>query len=445
MESQDGDPTAPAQPGEDAADHLAWLGKPGSSAEARWFRAAIVGRYEDFLRCSVDWLWETDADLNLSYLSSPIALRLGIPAQVLLGRPILNLGHFLPSKTGGKTPAPLEARRPFRDRAFAMTGANQREVVYRLSGVPYYDDDQGRFAGFRGTAIAKSPPPSQADTTQQELAALSKTLEAALLDNADLNWRLSRLADAAVPPSEAASPAPETARPAPVTPPLARTAHELRTPLNAVMGYADLGLSEVFGALPERYLDCFRSIREAGRHMDSLVAALHDSGPESEAAGLASEPVDFAGVAAKAKAMIALAAREAEVDISQVGAAAGGRVVGDHRACVQILLNLLSNAVKFTPAGGSIGLEIIAGPNGTLQIVVWDSGMGITSEEQEKIFRADYRADEVRAANTIPGSGLGLSISRNLARAMNGDLTVISQPGQGSRFVLSLPLAEPGV
>ncbi len=442
MEPLEGEPAAPAPPGEDATDHLAWPGKLDSPAEARWLRAAAIGRYEDFLRSSVDWLWETDADLVLSYLSSPVALRLGIPAQALVGRPLSSLGHFLQSAAGPGA-SPLETRRPFRDSAFAMTGADERTVVHRLSGVPYFDEDDGRFAGYRGTAIAAPPPPtSKPDTTEEEMAALSQTLEEVLLNNADLTLQLSQRESAAVPPPEAA-PSPPEAAPSPHADPipLARTAHELRTPLNAVMGYADLGVSEVFGPIPERYMDCFRTIREAGRHMNSLVARLQESGRQPEEDGLTAGVVDIAAVVAKAKAMIALAARGAEVDISKVGAVAGGQAIGDHRACVQILLNLLSNAVKFTPAGGSIGLETIAGPGGTLQIVVWDSGIGITPEEQEKVFETDYRASEVRAANSIPGLGLGLSISRNLARGMGGDLTVISQPGQGSRFILSLPLA----
>ena len=438
MEPRNGEPAALAPPGEDATDHMGWLGEVSPPAEARRIRSSVIGRYEDFLRCSVDWLWETDAELDLSYLSSSVALQLGIPAQALVGRPLLSLGHFLHSEAGPSDASPLASRRPFRDTAFAMTGQDNREVCYRLSGIPYYDDDHGRFAGYRGTAIAV--PPTRApipDTSDEDLKALSRMLEESLLHNADLKWQLTRQEIAAAPlPKTAPSPPTDSAA-------LARTAHELRTPLNAIMGYADLGLSEVFGGLSERYLDCFRTIREAGRHMNSLVAQLQDSGQQSEAAGLAADIVDLAAVVTKAKAIIALAAREAKVDISQVGAVAGGRALGDHRACVQILLNLLSNAVKFTPAGGSIGLETIAGPGGTLQIVVWDSGIGITPEEQEKVFEADYRASEVRAANTIPGSGMGLSISRDLARTMGGDLTVVSQPGHGSRFILSLPLAAP--
>jgi signal transduction histidine kinase len=110
-------------------------------------------------------------------------------------------------------------------------------------------------------------------------------------------------------------------------------------------------------------------------------------------------------------------------------------------ACTQILVNLLTNAIKFTPKGGSVGLETQTGPNGQLQIVVWDTGIGIPPEEQAKIFRSSYRVQPATGGHAAPGHGFGLAISRDLARAMDGDLTVSSQPGQGSRFILSLPLA----
>ena len=140
--------------------------------------------------------------------------------------------------------------------------------------------------------------------------------------------------------------------------------------------------------------------------------------------------------------MIALAARDAEVDITRVGPMAGGRVLGDPMACTQILVNLLSNAVKFTPAGGSVGLETLVGPDATLRISVWDTGIGIPADEQAQIFEDSYRATAVTGTGGPAGLGLGLAISRDLARAMGGDITVSSQPGQGARFILSLPLAN---
>ena len=423
----------PAERQDTAGGQTQWA--PGSvpGAEPDRLSAREVGRYEDFLRSSVDWLWETDAGLVLTYASSPVALKLGIPAQVLIGRPLLGLGRFQAARAPAQRGlAAIEARRPFRDEIFVMTGVGEREVTYRLSGVPFYDEATGAFGGYRGTAVAAPQAGPGAGTEDEETRALAATLEESLIRQQDLSWQLSQITQAQ--PADAPDQAVGEN-------PLARTAHELRTPLNAVVGYADLALKQMFGPLGERYLDCFRTIREAGRHLDHLVSQLQSGKPASRQEALAAEAIDVAAVAVKAKAMIALAARDAEVDISRVGPMAGGRVVGDEVACTQILVNLLSNAVKFTPAGGSVGLETVVGSDNDLQIAVWDTGIGIPADEQARIFEPSYRAAEASAPQGPSGLGLGLAISRDLARTMGGDITVSSQAGQGARFILSLPLA----
>ena len=423
----------PAERQETAGGQTQWA--PGSvpGAEPDRLSAREVGRYEDFLRSSVDWLWQTDAGLVLTYASSPVALKLGIPAQVLIGRPLLGLGRFqaahAPAQRGL---AAIEARRPFRDAIFVMTGVEQREVAYRLSAVPFFDEATGAFGGYRGTAVAAPQAEAGAAAEDEEARALAAALEESLIRQQDLSWQLSQI----TPAQPADAPGQGLGEN-----PLARTAHELRTPLNAVVGYADLALKQMFGPLGERYLDCFRTIREAGRHLDHLVSQLQSGNQASRQEALAAEAIDVAAVAAKAKAMIALAARDAEVDISRVGPMAGGRVVGDQVACTQILVNLLSNAVKFTPAGGSVGLETVVGSDNDLQIAVWDTGIGIPADEQARIFEPSYRAVEASAPQGPSGLGLGLAISRDLARTMGGDITVSSQAGQGARFTLSLPLA----
>jgi signal transduction histidine kinase len=428
----------PSERKETAGEQADWAAGEVSAVEADRLFAREVGRYEDFLRSSVDWLWETDARLVLTYASSPVALKLGIPAQVLIGRPLPSLGRFDSAGAPARSAqAAIEACRPFRNAAFVMTGAGDREVTYRLSGVPYFDENTGTFAGYRGAAVAVSRAEGLAEAEEQETRALAQTLEETLIREQELTWRLAHLKEA---------PQSEQRDQAVGENPLARTAHELRTPLNAIVGYADLALKGMFGPLGERYVDCFRTIREAGRHLDQLVTHLQASGRSSSEEALASEVVEVAAISTKAKAMIALAAQAAEVDISRVGPLAGGRVVGDRMACTQILVNLLSNAVKFTPAGGSIGLETLVGPDNNLQIAVWDTGIGIPKDEQARIFEDSYRASGVTGTGGPAGLGLGLAISRDLARVMGGDITVSSQPGRGARFTLSLPLAaEPTV
>ena len=147
------------------------------------------------LRSTVDWLWETDAELALTYVSSPVALKLGLPAQVLLGRPLSSLGEFAPG--GGaeqQADAAIRARRPFRMAPFAMTGSGDRRATYHLSGVPYFDDETGQFAGYRGTAMLAAPPQPEASeaAAENELHALADALEEALLRQQALSAELAQ-------------------------------------------------------------------------------------------------------------------------------------------------------------------------------------------------------------------------------------------------------------
>jgi signal transduction histidine kinase len=114
----------------------------------------------------------------------------------------------------------------------------------------------------------------------------------------------------------------------------------------------------------------------------------------------------------------------------------------------QILLNLLTNAVKFTAAGGRVGIDCATSERGgerdggsgnAVRIVIWDTGMGIAAKQQEHIFEPFVQVDRGLTSPPPGGVGLGLAISRDLARGMDGDLTVESSLGNGSRFTLVLP------
>ena len=387
--------------------------------------AATWRRYEDFLRSTVDWLWETDAQGRLSYVSSPVALKLGIPAQVLTGRPLLDLGQSRPDRRHPEDLARVfPERRPFRSAPFVMRSAQKREIAYLMSGVPVFADSSGRFLGYRGTAIADQNalvPAPKAES--QDSAELLAVLEDLLLRHQDLAWRYARSREQG-----------ESGRK-----PLRKTAHELRTPLNAIIGYADLGAKRIFGPLPDRYVGCFSTILEAAGHLNQLVEQLSREARQEAQEGLKLERFNLDEIIAKAKAIVALSARKAKVSTQAVKSGSGALVRGNRLACTQILVNLMTNAIKFTPPGGSVGLEVRQRGK-FLDISVWDTGMGIAPAEQEKIFSESYRAKQADGAK-VPGSGLGLGISRNLAREMGGDIRVASQPGKGARFTLSLPMA----
>ena len=237
---------------------------------------------------------------------------------------------------------------------------------------------------------------------------------------------------------------------------LAVMSHELRTPLNAILGYSellDLGLA---GQLNDAQRQQLRRIATSGRHLLGLVNEVLDLARVE--AGRLTVHHDVRAVAAVVDAALVLAAPLAEERGLSLRAPADGmrglHFVGDEDRARQILVNLLSNAVKFTPTGGAIAVEVDVrdgAPPGTrlhgteqwISLCVRDTGVGIAPEQLDAIFAPFVQAQGGHTRDR-DGSGLGLTISRRLARLMGGDLTVSSQPGAGSSFTLWLPAAAPG-
>ncbi len=234
---------------------------------------------------------------------------------------------------------------------------------------------------------------------------------------------------------------------------LAMMSHELRTPLNAILGYSellDLGLA---GPVTDAQRQQLRRIGASGRHLLGLVNEVLDlARVEAGRLTVRHEVRSLVPVVESALVISAPLAEERGLSIHPPGEALGGLVfVGDEERARQILVHLLSNAAKFTPSGGSISVEAEGGvtppPNARVQegerwlsICVTDTGVGITPDKMEAIFAPFV---QVQGGHTRgrDGSGLGLTISRRLARLMGGDITVTSSAGSGSRFTLWLPAA----
>ncbi len=384
-------------------------------------------RYEDYLRSTVDWVWECNADLVLTYASPPVALTLGIPAQLLRGRGLLDLGRFEDRQAGvSAAEAAIANRRPFRGARFVIRSGDV-DVAYRLSGVPSFDEASGHFTGYRGTAVLDRAPGLDADSPEVERK-LVETLETVLARNIELETEL-----AAAQGSENFGDGY-----------LARLAHELRTPLNAIVGYAQLATRQAAETLPKQIAGYLENIVTASRHLETLLADLDRSNRQDPTERLRSEVVDISEALQEAKRIVVIKAGEAGVDLSRVGPIPPWRVRGDRRACIQILVNLLGNAVKYTPEGGAVGAEAVPVDEATLEIKVWDTGIGIPESEQQRIFQSHYRADHGKIGHQSSGRGLGLAIVRDLARAMKGDIRLESMAGTGSCFILRLPLDRNG-
>jgi signal transduction histidine kinase len=216
--------------------------------------------------------------------------------------------------------------------------------------------------------------------------------------------------------------------------------HELRTPLNAIAGYTELLELGVHGTLTEMQFEDLRRIRHASQHLLGLISDILDfTRIEAKRIDLKIRDLELDSVLTEAFAMIEPQARSKGVTATYTGTPLDCTARADAERVRQIVLNLLSNAVKFTRAGGCVvlGCEVITG--GGMKITVRDTGRGIPADKLEAVFEPFVQVGRALAPGEHGGVGLGLAISRELARRMLGDLTVESVHGEGSTFILTLP------
>jgi signal transduction histidine kinase len=225
---------------------------------------------------------------------------------------------------------------------------------------------------------------------------------------------------------------------------LGAMSHELRTPLNAIGGYIDLLDMGLRGPVTKTQRADFARVRINQQHLAILITEILNF------VRVGSGHMPYVVTDVKACESMQYAIDLIEPLFGQKGLVFDG-VTGDTsitasadpERVTQILVNLLSNAIKFTPAGGHISAHCAATTD-SVTIRVSDTGIGIASDKHEAIFEPFIQLKET-LSDRESGVGLGLAISRDLAKAMNGDLTVESTEGKGARFTLSLPRAVPPV
>lgn len=226
--------------------------------------------------------------------------------------------------------------------------------------------------------------------------------------------------------------------------------HELKQPMTSLKGYTDLLLKGVGGEVTDAQREFLSTIRANVERMGSLVNELLDvsrieSGRiELDVTTLSMEKV-IDQVVRTSQRQVEDKHQDLEVEVADGLPPARG----DRDRLVQILSNLMSNAVKYTPEGGRIAVRARhiteetsdEAPNGFVRCAVVDSGIGISPEDQEKLFTKYFRADEP-AVRDVPGTGLGLVITKSLVEMHGGNISVESEPGEGSTFTFTVPAAQ---
>ena len=228
---------------------------------------------------------------------------------------------------------------------------------------------------------------------------------------------------------------------------LTRMSHELRTPLNAIGGYADLIEFGIHGPVTASQTDALRRIKRSATHLLGLINnVLNFARVEAGQIEYNLVPVDLDALLRDAESMVIPQMTAKGLTYSNPGCDPGLKAQADPEKVRQILLNLLTNALKFTDAGGRITLssgEVEAADTGRARAIfvkIADTGIGIEPAKLESVFEPFVQIDS-ESARRNDGVGLGLAISRSLARDMRGDLTAESSIGVGTTMTLLLPRA----
>jgi signal transduction histidine kinase len=215
--------------------------------------------------------------------------------------------------------------------------------------------------------------------------------------------------------------------------------HDLRTPLGAIGGFADLTADGVYGPVNDAQRNAMDRIRRAGDHLLALINdILAFAKIEAGRIHLDIARVDVGDVVAAAIGLTEMQAERRGLTLAAQPPSEGIEVTADRERVIQILVNLLTNALKFTNAG-SVTVDWRSDEQ-TAHVDVRDTGRGIPTDKLASIFEPFVQAGRSEEEQQ-QGVGLGLATSRELARAMGGDLTVASTVGQGSTFTLTLPRA----
>lgn len=209
----------------------------------------------------------------------------------------------------------------------------------------------------------------------------------------------------------------------------------VRQPLGRILANAETIGAELNGPISAQYSSYARDIASAARHLSELVGDLEDlDAIDKPGFKVAHEPVELGDIARRVIGLLALKAADHQIELVAPSADLHGNIVGEFRRVLQIVLNLVGNAIRYAPDGSRITISIDPlDPS----ISVEDEGAGIAEEDRERVFCKFERLGRTGDG----GSGLGLYISRKLARAMGGDLAIGSAQSGGARFTLRLPAA----
>jgi len=221
---------------------------------------------------------------------------------------------------------------------------------------------------------------------------------------------------------------------------LANMSHELRTPLNSINGFSEILYDETFGSLNEKQKKYIEYVLTSGKHLLLLINQILDmSKVEAGKMKLTLSSLPMKSLLNDISLLIADMVSKKKIEMLLEIAEDLPNIEADELKIKEVLYNLLSNAVKFTPEGGKIGMRAQKADSG-IEIVVWDTGIGIAPENMNKIFEGFFRVDTPYSRVT-EGTGLGLPLSKKLVELHGGKFFVVSEAlNKGTQVRFTLPI-----
>ena len=369
-------------------------------------QSQIIGLLlKDFEDASRDWLWETNAEGNLVYVSESFASAVNCPTETLLGEKLTDL-DMIEYRDGWNEITEARSRQQGIKDQFCSIKRDGELVWWSITARPMFDIDNN-FTGYRGVG-------SDVTAKVKSTDALRKAKEAA----EEANEAKSRF--------------------------LAMISHELRTPLNAIIGFSDLIKAECHGEIADkRYVDFAADINDGGRHLLTIINDLLDLARiDSQQFKMESGTFDAGEIVDSVSRMTRIAAEEKNISLEITDFDEDQLLRGDFARIRQILINLVFNAIKFTPDEGSIVIRTLIDDN-QISFAVEDTGPGIPPEMEETLFEPFRQADNA-LSRKAEGVGLGLPIARKLAEAHGGTVT-LTNGDKGALAELVLPLPDEDV
>ena len=259
-----------------------------------------------------------------------------------------------------------------------------------------------------------------------------------------LGFELLLIADEPLPDNYGAAPPAEEIAPEASPTRLVGTALTpvLRKPVARIIANAETMRARLAGPLRDEYSEYAGTIASAGQHLAAMLDDLADlEVVETPGFSTAREPVDLADAATRAAGILGVRAQNRDTVLVVEGEPGAAVATAEFRRVLQILINLVGNAIAYAPAASTVTISAFPANEGRVALTVADEGPGVTPEQAERIFDKFERLGRDSDGGKDKGSGLGLYISRRLAEAMEGTLTVGSAPGGGALFTLELPAA----